>query len=101
MKDEAIMSTIRNNPQLPPYRAGLGKVLLFKLIDYGLSEEVRFLRYFEGSHKKSKSIGDMPERGICVELNQILVMDGDLVIRWPKTGGGIFMLQGIIEKSPE
>ena len=37
----------------------------------------------------------MPERGIGVELDQILVMDGDLVIRWPKTGGGIFMLQGI------
>ena len=101
MKDEVIMSTVRNNPQLPPYRAGPGKVLLFKPIDHGLSEGVGFLRYFEGSHKKSKSIGDMPERGICVELDQILVMDGDLVIRWPKTGGGIFMLQGIIKKSPK
>lgn len=81
MKNEVIMSTVINNPQLPPYRAGPGKVLLFKPIDHGLSEEVGFLRYFEGSHKKSKSIGDVPEKGTCVELDQILVMDGDLVIR--------------------
>lgn len=101
VKDEAIMSTVRNNPQLPPYRAGPGKVLLFKPIDHGLSEEVGFLRYFEGSHRKSKPIGEMPERGISVELDHILAMDGDLVIRWPKTGGAIFMLQGIIKKSPK
>jgi hypothetical protein len=91
------MLTLTNSPQLPPYKLGPGKVFLFKPIDHDLSEEVGFLKYFEGSHIQSKSIGNAPERGICLTLDQMLVMDGDLVIRWPKAGGGIFILQGILK----
>lgn len=100
VKDEAVMLTLANDPQLPPYRLGPGKIFLFKPIDQALSEDVGFLRYYEGSHRRSKSIGDAAEKAICLRMNQMLIMDGDLVIRWPKAGGGIFILQGILKKNP-
>jgi hypothetical protein len=96
MKDEVIMSMVTNDTQLPPWRVGPGKVLLFKPIDQELCEDTGFFRYFDGSHKQSHAITEGKE--IRVGLNEILAIDGDVIIRWPKAGGGVFMLQGIMKK---
>ncbi|KAL2359041.1 hypothetical protein RJZ56_008126 [Blastomyces dermatitidis] len=100
-KDTLIISMVSNDRQLPFWKLAPGKVLIFRPVDYELSEEAGFLRYIEGSHKISnmEEATRAQEKGIRVRLDQMLIMDGDSVIRWPKTGGGICILQGVLKKA--
>ncbi|EAS29618.2 uncharacterized protein CIMG_08364 [Coccidioides immitis RS] len=100
MKDTVILSMVENDIHLLLWRILLGKVLVIRPVDHALSKNVGFPRYIKDSHKMQdvKEIMQAPEEGLHLGLNQVLIMNGDLVIRFPKAGGGVYMMKAIYKK---
>lgn len=83
----------------PGYRAGLGWVLLYKPFEGELHTGVGFFSVIPGSHEMSDSEADDREfNPISLQPNQVIVLDGNLVIRWPAAGGGLGMMKYIKKK---
>lgn len=74
--------------------------MVIKLVDHALFKNVRFSKYIKDSHKMQdiKEIMLAPEERLHLSLNQVLIMDGDFVIRFPKVGRGFCMIKAIYKK---
>ncbi|EGD99966.1 hypothetical protein TESG_07294 [Trichophyton tonsurans CBS 112818] len=99
-KDTVILSMVKNDQQLQPWRIMPGKVLVIRPVTHELNASVGFPKSIKGSHRMS-SIGEVmgaPEEELIIGLNQALIIDGDVVIRFPRAGGGVCMMEGIMKK---
>lgn len=85
---------LKNETQLPQWRAQPGWVIMYKSIRKELEPEVEIFRIVQGSHKmaEERQIHDHSSK-ICLQLNQVLVFDGDVVIEYPLSGDGLGLLK--------
>lgn len=97
VKNEIIMIMVENDEPLKHCRFWPNKVLVFRLIKDDLSPEVGFFRAKPGSHRtlSHRKIHDIPDENIYLKANEALVLDGDMVIKWPESGGGLCMMKVI------
>ena len=74
--------------------------MIYRLFRDELSSEIEFFKIKPGSHLMSSpmKILDIPDEDIHLKPNEVLVLDGEIVIKWPKPGGGLCMLQAIKKK---
>lgn len=88
---------VENDKPLPHWKAGPGKVLVYRPIKDELSPEVGFIKIKPGSHLMTnpREIRDIRDEDIRLKTDETLILDGDMVINWPKPGGGLCMLQVI------
>ncbi|KAI9893023.1 MAG: hypothetical protein M1814_000907 [Vezdaea aestivalis] len=88
-----IFSFYSNEKQLPRLRAGPGKVILFRPIEKEIGTENGLFRIVPDSHKMSyiESVKVQSE-SIRIKPNQILLLDGNMLIEYPKEGGGLGLL---------
>ena len=93
---------MQNPKQLPFVWAGRGRIYIYKAIDTPLNVENGFFRIIEGSPLMTlDEVKKIPPTNITLLPGQIIIMDGDLVIQYSKTGGGLGLLKCISKSGKE
>lgn len=84
---------IRNRKPLPKLRAGFDRIFLYIALADEIGPEDGLLKLVPGSHKQKSGVVEMqPEIDIRLSPGQALIMDGNMVIRYPQNGGGICIM---------
>lgn len=81
-------------------RAGHGRVFIYKALKEALGPENGFFRIVEGSHRMSsvEQIKSAQARDVNLKLGQVIILDGDLVIEYPREGsGGVGLLKCLVK----
>jgi hypothetical protein len=87
---------MQNYKQLQRVRAGRGRVFIYKAVEGTLSPENGFFRVVEGSHLMGpEQVMNAKAKDIYLEPGQAIIVDGELIIEYPQTGGGIGLLKCI------
>ena len=77
-------------------RAGPGWIYIYKALDKSLDINVGLFRVMSGSHKMSPTQLERAFRqDLIIKPNQVLILDGNLIVDWPTTGGGVGLLKMI------
>lgn len=85
---------IRNLNQLPRLKAGRGRVFIYRAVEEALGPENGFFRIVEGSHRMRFEEAIIAQaKDIHLEPGDIIIVDGELVIEYPQTGGGVGLLK--------
>lgn len=78
-----------NSTQLQRVRAGRNHIFIYKPFEETLSPQNGFLKIVDGSHRMSpEQILKATATEIQLLPGQAIAMDGELVIEYPKEGGG-------------
>jgi hypothetical protein len=89
----AAICWMRNRTQLPKLRAGFDRIFIYLALADEIGPENGLLRLVPGSHElKGDVVGMQSEIDIRLSPGQALIIDGNLVIRYPQNGGGICIM---------
>lgn len=91
-KDSAVIMFAENNTQLPHFKATPDLVMVFRPFDNILNSENGFFKITKGRNVASSLLASQIDH---LQLNQVLVLDGNVEICYPLPGGGLCMLHGI------
>ena len=87
---------MRNVKQLQRLKAGRGRVFIYRAFKDPLGPENGFIRIVEGSHLVGpEHLINASATEIRLKPGQAIIMDGELVIEYPQSGGGVGLLQSI------
>lgn len=88
-----IMCFIRNNTPLPRVRVGFDRIYIYRALEKALGPKDGLFTLVPGSHReKADSVERQTEVQIRLSPGQILIVDGNMVIRYPQSGGGVCMM---------
>lgn len=80
---------MQNPTQLQRMKAGRNRIFIYKPMEETLSPQNGFLKIVDGSHRmSSEEILKTTATEIQLLPGQVIAMDGELVIEYPKEGGG-------------
>jgi len=69
-------------------------VFIYRAVEEALGPENGFFRIVEGSHRmKPEEVINAQAKDIHLELGDIIIVNGDLVIEYPQSGGGVGLLK--------
>lgn len=90
---------IKNTRQLSRVRLGYDRTYLYLPLEKALGPEDGLFRLVPGSHReKANNVEGLSEVEIRLSPGQILVVDGNMVIRYPQSGGGVCMMAAYWKK---
>lgn len=85
---------MQNPNQLQRFKAGRGRVFVYKAIEGVLGPQNGFFRIVEGSHLMNPDqIIKTNAKDVHLQPGQAIILDGDLVIEYPQAGGGVALLK--------
>ncbi|EDO00503.1 predicted protein [Sclerotinia sclerotiorum 1980 UF-70] len=85
---------MQNPNQLQRFKAGRGRVFVYKAIEGVLGPQNGFFRIVEGSHLMNPNqIIKTNAKDVHLQPGQAIILDGDLVIEYPQAGGGVALLK--------
>jgi hypothetical protein len=88
-----IVCFIKNNRPLPRVRVGFDRIYVYQALEKELGPENGLFSLVPGSHReKAASVERQTEVQIRLSPGQTLLVDGNMVIRYPQGGGGLCMM---------
>ena len=85
---------MHNPKQLKRLKAGRGRVFIYRAVEEALGPENGFFKIVEGSHRmKPEEIINTQAKDIRLDPGDIIIVDGNLVIEYPQSGGGVGLLK--------
>ena len=83
-----------HNPRVQRFRAGGGRVFIYKALEERLSLHNGFFKIVVGSQCISlEEIRNAQARDIHCQPGQATILDGDLVMEYPQAGSGVGLLK--------
>lgn len=90
---------VKNTRPLPRVRVGYDRIYIYQPLEKTLGPEDGLFRLVPGSHReKAGSVERQAEVDIRLSPGQVLLMDGNMVIRYPQNGGGLCMMAAYWKK---
>lgn len=90
---------VKNTRPLPRVRVGYDRIYIYRPLEKTLGPEDGLFRLVPGSHReKAGSVERQAEVDIRLSPGQVLLMDGNMVIRYPQNGGGLCMMAAYWKK---
>lgn len=94
-----IVCFIRNNKALPRLRVGFDRIYIYQALEKELGLENGLFTLVPGSHReKADSVERQTEIQIRLSPGQSLLVDGNMVIRYPQAGGGLCIMAAYWKK---
>lgn len=99
MMGQTVFILMRNPEQLKRWRARPGGVIIYRSLEEELGPEHGFIKIVEGSHRMPPSqVTQAEAKPIRLRRDQAILVDGDVVIEYPPSGGGLGMLSSLDKK---
>lgn len=96
-RDFEALYFLRNEKKLPAFRAAPGHVLFYRLLSRTLDTTNRLFKIYLRSHKLDKlkldKLQEVPSIEMSLPPNQVLKIDGNIVIEYPCDGGGVGLME--------
>lgn len=88
-----VICFVKNNKPLPRVRVGSDRIYIYRALDRELGPKDGLFALIPGSHReKANNVERQTEIQIRLSPNQILVVDENMVIRYPQDGDGLCMM---------
>lgn len=96
------MCFIKNDRPLPRVRVGFDRIYVYRALEKALGPEDGLFALVPGSHReKAESVERRAEVQVRLSPGQTLLVDGNMVIRYPQSGGGVCMMAAYWKKKDD